>query len=106
VSETLPASTQSSSASPAFRIDQVAASPGLLPSTSATAISLTLAQGTSVLQPSTEPNDGTSDDDYHPRVSDRSSNVETTQRSYEPDTPADVSPQRHPSHDINHPESR
>ncbi|KAH9956669.1 hypothetical protein BGW80DRAFT_1387180 [Lactifluus volemus] len=57
-SETLPANTQSSSSPPSFRIDQVAASPGLIPSTSATAISPMLAQETSVLQPSTEPNDG------------------------------------------------
>jgi hypothetical protein len=61
-SETLPANTHSSSASPASRIDQVAvSSPELIPSTSAAAISPTLPQGTSVLKPSTEPNDGTSE---------------------------------------------
>jgi hypothetical protein len=92
-SETLPANTQLSSASPAFRIDQVAAAPGLHHSTSTTAISLTR---TSVLQPGMEPNDGRSDNDYIPLVSEQPNNVETPQRDHEsesvPNTAIDASP--------------
>jgi Family of unknown function (DUF6535) len=74
---------QSPVVSPASLIDQMTAGPGFLPSSSETAMPLTISQVTPILQPKVEPYDTTFDSHDSSRSPDLCNNVETPQRSHQ-----------------------
>jgi Family of unknown function (DUF6535) len=78
-SDAVPAEPQSSSGSPTSRIDRVAPRPGLLHSTSTTAISFSARDVTFVSQLNTAPNDATSDTDDNSQTPGLSINVDAPQ---------------------------